>query len=219
MAALVQLSSGVAHELNNPLTAAVGLVDLLLEDEPKGTEKREDLKTIRDECMRCGKIIQDLLQFARQARSNKKRERINDLVERSLKAAGDPKSLPFEIVKDLAAGLPDVAADGARLEQAFAHIIDNARRAMKDSAHPRLAVKTEAVGGRVRIVFSDNGCGMTEEVLKRIFNPFFTTREVGQGTGLGLSVSRGIVKDHGGQIHVRSALFKGSTFTVELPTL
>ena len=218
LAAIGELASGVAHELNNPLTAVVGLTDLLLSDEPENTEKWEDLKTIKEQTVRCSKIIMNLLQFARQTKSEKKTADINDVLEMAVKLTEyDAKSSSVKVIKEYAAGMPRVTVDINHIQQVFLNILNNARHAMKGTAHPKLVIRTEASDGLVRVSFTDNGCGMTEEVRQKIFNPFFTTKEVGKGTGLGLSISYGIVKDHGGEIHVTSEPDEGTCFTVELP--
>ena len=160
----------------------------------------------------------NLLQFARQKKPEKKSLDMNEIVEKAVSLTEyDAKSSSVQIIKEYAKNLPEITADGNQLQQVFLNIINNARHAMKNVSHPKLVIKTEKSGGAVKVHFTDNGCGMTEDILKKVFNPFFTTKEVGKGTGLGLSISYGIVKDHGGEIHVTSEPDKGTCFTVELP--
>lgn len=220
LAAIGELASGVAHELNNPLTAIIGLTDLLLEGDGQKEEDRKDFTTIRFQADRCRKIILNLMHFARKHKTEKKEVRINDVIRSSLELAQyDFKSGSMECDVRLDEDLPPILADSYQLQQVFLNIMNNARHAMEGKTRPRLVITSRREDSKVSVGFEDNGCGMSREVLTNIFMPFFTTKEVGKGTGLGLSVSYGIVREHGGEIRVQSEPGKGSRFFVELPAV
>ena len=148
---------------------------------------------------------------------------MNDVLEDTLEfTAGQLSSHGVSISTDLIDGLPQVVGDRNQLQQVFANIIMNARNAV--NADGTIQVSTELVpgrdrGGEIKVTVKDNGCGISEANLERIFEPFFTTQKVGDGTGLGLSVSYGIVREHGGDIEVETAVGQGSAFAVLLPAL
>lgn len=217
MSAVGQLVAGVAHEINNPLTAVVGLTDLLLEDE-KNLERRQDLQIIKDQSMRCSNIIMNLLQFARQHKPEKKPVNINQVLEKSFSLlAYNTKSSSVCLEKELDPALPEIIADPNQLQQVFLNLIQNSRHALKDRPNPSILLKTERLGGKILIHVRDNGCGIPPESIRRVFDPFFTTKAPGEGTGMGLSISFGIVRDHDGDIRVESEVNNGTCFTVELP--
>lgn len=218
LASLGEMAGGVAHELNNPLTAIVGLSDLLLEGENKDSEKWEDLNTIKEQSVRCGKIVTNLLQFARQKKSEKKKASITHIIEDTLKLIDyEFKSSGIELVKEFSSELEEVTVDSQQIQQVFLNLINNARHALEGRPAPKIVIRTEQLEGKARVVFEDNGCGISEKNLSKIFDPFFTTKEVGKGTGLGMSISYGIVRDHNGDIRVESQEGKGARFTVEFP--
>ena len=220
LAAVGELAAGVAHELNNPLTTVIGLTDLLLEDEKKNSEKWDDLNKIKEQSARCGKIIANLLQFARQHHLEKKPERINEVVEKALELTQyQLETSGTKVVKDLDPSIPPVKLNSNQMQQVFINIIANAGDALKGHPKPKLFIKTEKIDGKVKISFTDNGCGIPDNIIGKIFDPFFTTKEVGKGTGLGLSISYGIVHDHGGETRVESKENAGTTFHIELPLL
>jgi signal transduction histidine kinase len=215
---LGELISGVAHELNNPLTGIIGLSELLLEKDVPDDVK-EDLKLIDKEVKRTASIVRSLLTFARKQESEKKPVNMNKAIEDVLKLrAYEQKVSNIEVDTRFAPDLPEVTADSFQLGQVFLNIIINAEYFMTQ-AHGRgtLTVTTERDGDIVRAAFADDGPGIAPEVLPRIFDPFFTTKPLGEGTGLGLSIAYGIVAAHGGKIYAESELGKGTTFIVELP--
>ncbi|HEY82461.1 MAG TPA: PAS domain S-box protein [Dehalococcoidia bacterium] len=218
LASLGELASGIAHELNNPLTSIVGFSDLLSgEDLPERV--KEDLKVINKEAHRAAGIVKNLLAFARKHPETKEPVDINEVIRQVLELrAYEQKVHNIEVKTHLAPDLPKVMANAFQLQQVFLNIIINAEYFMIE-AHKRgtLTITTERVGDIVRASFADDGPGIPKENLRRIFNPFFTTKEVGKGTGLGLSICHGIVAEHGGRIYAESELGKGATFTVELP--
>ena len=227
MAALGELVSGVAHELNNPLTAVVGYAQLLqlrdLDDDVK-----RDLQRIYEGARRSSKIVNDLLTFARSYRSERKPVDINQALEQMLSLrAYEMRVHNVKVTTDLSPDLPLTVGDPHRLEQVFLNLIVNAEQALGDmEGGGSITVRTFMPPDRpdvIRIEFEDSGPGVPAEVMGRIFDPFFTTKEVGKGTGLGLSICYGIVTEHGGRIWAenkadRAAGFgSGAIFVVELP--
>ena len=218
LASIGELSSGIAHELNNPLTSVIGFSQLLIQGNVPDNIK-EDLGIIYSEAQRAAVIVKNLLTFARKHAPVTQLSQINIVIEDVLRLrAYEQKVNNIEVEKHLAVNLPEIMMDPFQIQQVFLNIIVNAEFAMLE-AHQRgkLVITTEKSDGMVKITFTDDGPGITEANLKRIFNPFFTTKEVGKGTGLGLSICHGIVTEHGGKIYVRSAAGQGATFTVELP--
>jgi PAS domain S-box-containing protein len=220
LASVGEMASGIAHEINNPLTGVIGYAQLLLqEDLPENI--RKDLETINDGAQRVANVIQRLLAFARQSKPQRTYVHINEVVATTL----DLRSYHLEtsnikITVQLAPDLPVTIADAGQLQQVFLNLIVNAETEMKLArGSGKLSVKTQQTDNIIRISFKDDGPGIVEENLERIFDPFFTTRQVGQGTGLGLSVCYGIVSEHGGRIYAESKPGRGATFIVELPII
>jgi two-component system NtrC family sensor kinase len=218
MAAVGQLVSGVAHEVNNPLTAILGFADLLMENDDLPESARKDLRVILQEAQRTKQIVQNLLSFARQMPPQRKPLELNSILRRTVQLrAYDFQSHGVEVAEDLEQGLPYVIGDSHQLQQVFLNIVNNAYDAVRDTGRPaRIEIKTVNHGGFVEVLFRDNGQGITHP--DRIFDPFFTTKEVGKGTGLGLSICYGIVHEHGGEIVCHNnAGTEGATFIVRLP--
>jgi PAS domain S-box-containing protein len=218
LASVGELASGVAHELNNPLTGVIGLSQLLTE---RGVPQdiREDLDLIYSEAQRAANIVKNLLTFARRHQPAKELLNINDVIGKVLELrAYEERVNNIEAVIHLAADLPRIMADYFQLQQVFLNIIINAEHFMIET-HGRgtLTITTKRVGDGVSVSISDDGPGISQDDLGHIFDPFFTTKEVGKGTGLGLSICHGIVSAHGGQIFAESELGSGATFVVELP--
>ena len=219
LAAVGELAAGVAHELNNPLAAVQAFAQFLADRADLDEPMKSDVETIYREAQRASRITGSLLSFARRHKLEKQLISINETIEKSLELhAYRMKLSNIEVVMELAPDLPMTMADSDQMHQVFVNIITNAEQAMT-AAHGRgrLCVKTQSVGGMIRIAFADNGPGISEDNLKRIFDQFFTTKDVGKGTGLGLSICYGIVEEHGGRLYTRSKLGKGATFVVELP--
>lgn len=220
MVAVGQLVSGVAHEINNPLTGVIGYSQLLLSRQLDEKTKR-DVEQIYHEAERAAKIVRHLLSFARKHQPERRLIDLNQVVRESLELKTyDLKVNSIEIVEDLDAALPLTAVDPHQLQQVFLNLITNAEQAMID-AHGAgmLKVSTVGQGQTIQITFSDNGPGVAGEIQERIFEPFFTTKEVGQGTGLGLSVCYGVIEEHDGKISVDPAYTDGTRIVIELPVV
>jgi len=218
MAAVGQLVSGVAHEVNNPLTAILGFADLLMESPDLPDTARKDLRVILQEAQRTKQIVQNLLSFARQMPPQRNPLQLNSILRRTIQLRSyDFNSHGVEVIEHLDEGLPDVIGDAHQLQQVFLNILNNAYDAVREVGRPaRIEIMSTKSGEAVEVSFSDNGNGISHP--DRIFDPFFTTKEVGKGTGLGLSICYGIVKEHGGEILCHNNIGgKGATFIVRLP--
>ena len=218
MAAVGQLVSGVAHEVNNPLTAILGFTDLLVESPDIPDSARRDLRVILQEAQRTKQIVQNLLSFARQMPAQRRLVQLNAILRRTVQLrAYDFHSHDVEILERLDESLPEVIGDSHQLQQVFLNILNNAHDAVRETGRPaRIEIMSARNGTSVEVSFRDNGPGITHP--DRIFDPFFTTKEVGKGTGLGLSICYGIVREHGGEIVCHNNLdSEGATFIVRLP--
>jgi PAS domain S-box-containing protein len=218
MAAVGQLVSGVAHEVNNPLTAILGFADLLMENPEIPESARKDLRVILQEAQRTKQIVQNLLSFARQMPPQRNAVQLNTILRRTIQLRSyDFNSHGVDIVEHLDEELPEVIGDAHQLQQVFLNILNNAYDAVHEIGRSaRIEIMTTKAGEAVEVSFRDNGYGISHP--DRIFDPFFTTKEVGKGTGLGLSICYGIVKEHGGEIlcHNNSD-GQGATFIVRFP--
>ncbi len=220
MAAVGQLVSGVAHEVNNPLTAILGFSDLLMENPDVPESARKDLRVILEQAQRTKQIVQNLLSFARQMPPQRRPVQLNTILSRTVQLrAYDLHSRGVEVAEQLDPELPQAVGDAHQLQQVFLNILNNAYDAVRDTGRPaRIEIKTTNRGGFVEVLFRDNGYGISFP--ERIFDPFFTTKEIGKGTGLGLSICYGIVREHGGEILCHNnADGEGATFIVRLPAV
>ena len=220
MAAVGQLVSGVAHEVNNPLTAILGFADLLMENSELPESARKDLRVILQEAQRTKQIVQNLLSFARQMPPQRKPVQLNTILKRTIQLrAYDFHSRGVAVTENYDDNLPFVVGDSQQLQQVFLNILNNAYDAVREApGGPRIEISTSRNHPLVEVSFRDNGHGITHP--DRIFDPFFTTKQVGQGTGLGLSICYGIVKEHGGEILcTNNSTGPGATFTVRLPAI
>jgi PAS domain S-box-containing protein len=220
LASVGEMASGIAHELNNPLTGIIGLSDLITKQEMPDDVK-EDLMAINSEAQRCASIVKNLLAFARKHTQKREPVQVMKIVEDVLHIrAYEQKAQNITVDTQFPPSLSDVLADYFQIQQVFLNIILNAETAMIDAnGRGVLKITGEQADGHIRVSFSDDGPGISKENLRNIFNPFFTTKEVGKGTGLGLSICYGIVASHGGRIYAKSENGKGATFVVELPAL
>jgi len=218
LSSIGELASGIAHELNNPLTGVIGFSQLLLnKDLPD--EIKEDIEIIYSEARRAADVMKNLLIFARKHPPVKKLINVNSVIEKVLTLrAYEHKVENIQVVTRFADDLPLTMVDDFQMQQVFLDIVINAEHFMRE-AHQRgtLTITTRRIGDIIRASFRDDGPGIARENLDKIFNPFFTTKEVGEGTGLGLSICHGIVTEHRGNIYARSEPRKGATFVVELP--
>jgi len=219
MSAMGQLVSGVAHELNNPLSVIIGYGQLLLHREVPAPLKRP-LELIVSQGDRMAKIVRNLLYFARQRPPERAPVDLNQVIEQALALRANQLLLSgIEVERDFHPTLPPVSGDAQQLQQVFLNLLLNAEQAIASTGHPgRIVFRTapDDDGRGVRAQVIDDGPGIPPEVLPRVFEPFFTTKEVGAGTGLGLSVSYGIVSEHGGRLGVESEPGR-TAFTLELP--
>ena len=219
LGALGQLVSGVAHELNNPLSVIIGYGQLLLSrDVPPPLRRPVELMVAQGD--RMAKIVRNLLYFARQSPPERTAVYLQDLVEQTLALRVHQLSLSgITVRREYAEALPAIAADAHQLQQVFLNLLLNAEQAILGSGRGgEIVVRTGtgAMPDTVHVQVADNGPGIAAENVGRVFEPFYTTKDVGQGAGLGLSVSYGIVQEHGGRLTVESQP-GATTFTVELP--
>jgi two-component system, NtrC family, sensor kinase len=217
MASLGVLSSGIAHEINNPLGVILGYAGYLESKMSEDDPNYQYIHEIKRESKRCKKIVQDLLSYARTPRPTLEPTDLNDLLQQIVDFAANHTDMRgVTISTALASGLPQVELDGDQLRQVAINLILNAGGAMPDGGN--LTVSTELVDStHVRITFSDNGSGIQPESLEKIFEPFYTTKA--RGTGLGLAITRQIIEQHHGEIRIDSTVGKGTRVTVTLPTV
>jgi len=230
LASIGVLSAGIAHELNNPLTGVLTFTSLMRKKVKDGTEDAEDLDLVIRETKRCASIIRRLLDFAREKVPVKGFFDVNQVIEDTVRFVERPASLQrIDVTTTLDKTLPPVWGDADLIKQVVMNLLVNAQQAIDKEGlvqveshaitSAQLGSSTDASGAMVEISVRDNGCGIPQANLERVFDPFFTSKEVGKGTGLGLSVSYGIVKAHGGKISVESALGEGTVFRVLLPVI
>jgi two-component system NtrC family sensor kinase len=223
LSAIGELISGIAHELNNPLTGVMGYSQLLQMRGDLDERAKDSLVKINNLATRCQRIVQNLLSFARKQKPERTLTSINEIIERTVELRSYELQVNnIELLLELDPLLPRTIADAHQLQQVFLNVITNAEQAMLEAkGRGRLTIRTrnDNAGGRVVIEIADDGPGIPEQHLTKIFDPFFTTKEVGKGTGLGLSLAYGIIKEHAGNIYARSRLGEGSTFVIELPVI
>ena len=228
LAALGEMSSGLAHELNNPLSFVKGFnnrIKVVLEknEESMKDDISELVREIGYGAERMNTIISHFRDFSRLSENKFELVKVNEIVERSMEMFAEQLKMKC-IAADLqlCEGQPEIAGDGNRLQQVFVNLISNARDALDladENLKKKIIVSTKICSDKVVISFQDNGTGISKEKLKKVFDPFFTTKDVGKGTGLGLSISDGIIKDHHGEIVVGSTESVGSKFSIHLPLL
>lgn len=218
LSAVGEVVSGVAHELNNPLTAVLGFAQLLMGG-PIHSQPRKWAERIFEAALRCQNIVRDLLTFSRCHEHERRYLGLNGIVEKTV----DMKAYQLQVdgirvVNKLDSSLPKTMLNFNQVQQVLMNLINNAQQALASRGKGgTLSFTTFVRGGAIVLEVADDGPGMPPEVLGRIFEPFFTTKPVGQGTGLGLSVSYGIIRDHGGRIWADSHMGRGTKFAIELP--
>jgi signal transduction histidine kinase len=216
LATIGQLAAGVAHELNEPLGSILGFAQLATKIPDLPAPVETDLKKIINASLHAREVIKKLMVFARQMPPQKTPVNLNQVAEEGLYflEARCAKS-GIEVVRSYAEHLPEIIADPSQLHQVLINLVVNALQAMPEGG--KLTIKTERLDGHVALIVEDTGVGMAPDILRKIFVPFFTTKDIHEGTGLGLSVVHGIVTSHGGTISVESKPGVGTRFGVELP--
>jgi signal transduction histidine kinase len=218
LASIGQLSAGIAHEINNPMGIILGYTQLLLRNEDRDSEKYADLKTIEKHVRNCKSIVEGLLNFARTSKPREDIIHIDEAMDDVLNFIQQHAGLDnIEVKKDYNPDVPQMLLDEKKIKQVLMNLIMNAKHAIGDKGVLSLSTWMNNSGCQVMIRIADTGYGIEKKNLAQIFDPFFTTKPTGEGTGLGLSVSYGIIKNHGGEILVESKIGEGSTFTIVLP--
>jgi len=220
LAAVGEMAAGVAHELNNPLTTVIGFVELILHDLPRNAPQRDDLELVLEEAQRTRGVVRRLLDFSLPTENIQVRTDLNSLVEDTLALVQhQARAGNIEIALDLDRDLPCITVDPNQIKQVLLNLLHNAILAMpKGGIINMKTLRVQREGQNwLSVIVCDTGEGIASNNIDRIFEPFFTTRPPGSGSGLGLSVSYGIISDHGGSIEVESSLGQGSRFTIYLP--
>jgi two-component system NtrC family sensor kinase len=217
LASLGELVAGIAHEINNPLTGILVFTSLMGSDAKLHPALKSDLDTIIRETERCASIVRGLLEFARESIPQKNLSSLNGIMDAALALVRHQSMFQnIDIVKNYHQAIPDVMVDHNQVEQVFVNMLLNAGHAMPEGGELTIGSGVTKDGGYAYITITDTGCGIPEEIMSRIFDPFFSTKE-NKGTGLGLSISYGIINNHGGMIEVQSTVGVGTTFTIMLP--
>ena len=218
LASLGQLAAGVAHEINNPLGLILGYTQLLLREGATAEGMTDDLRTIEKQTRNCKKIVEDLLNFARKSGTYLSEVKINQALDAVIDVVRKQLELDNILIRTrYDENLPEIAGDTEKLKQVFMNMLINARQAIGKNGEILITTGVDPGRRSVVISFKDDGPGIAPDILDKIFDPFFTTKPTGQGTGLGLSVSYGIVEDHQGDIQVSSVVGAGAEFRIRLP--
>jgi CheY-like chemotaxis protein len=214
-----QMLAGVAHELNNPLTAILGVTELLRDRQGTDDPTKRQLDLTHRQARRAARIVQNLLEFSRPASPQKKPLDVNGLIERTLQLHEHSlRRNNIEVDFHPQAGLPGVIGDANQLIQVFLNLVTNAEQAIREVRETgRIQIRFAPTANRIVVTVQDDGVGIRPEALPRIFDPFYTTKRPGGGTGLGLSICMSIIREHGGNIEAESLPAGGSAFTVYLP--
>ena len=218
MASLGQLAAGVAHEINNPLSGILIDASLILEELDKDNAIKNDIQNIIVDTHRCKDIVKNLLAYSRQTEMKRELFNVNDVIDQTLAFLGHHALLQnITIDKEFSASMLMCEGDKNQLVQVFTNIIINAAHAITGKGNITMRTSRDKPEGKIYIEFSDTGCGISEEALPRIFDHFFTTKEEGKGTGLGLGTVQSIIQKHEGNIKVKETSPEGTTFLIELP--
>ncbi|MBI5479998.1 MAG: PAS domain-containing protein [Deltaproteobacteria bacterium] len=223
LASLGRLAAGVGHEINNPIAVILGFTEVLLEAAPEGSEQREILKRVERQGLACKRIVENLLAFAHLPQQGGDRTDVNQDVRAILEILDHAlKTRRIDLRLELAEGLPPTRADSGQLQQVFMNLTNNAMAAMPDGGALAVSTRLGPLSKLVEVAFADSGCGIRREHADKVFEPFFPTKQVGEGTGLGLSVSHAIVAKFGGTISFETRTAgdpggpPGTTFLVSL---
>jgi signal transduction histidine kinase len=216
LAAMGTLSAGVAHEVNNPLASISSLIQMMESQDDLDSETKEKLKLIRNQIHRISQVTKDMMDFARVRPAAKSEVDINEIIESSLRLASFDKSFQkLTIEQSLDKSIPRVFIDSDQFQQVFLNLFLNARDAMPNGG--KLSIQTKQNEQYVEIEIKDSGVGIDQKDIKKIFDPFYTTKSTGQGTGLGLAVCYGIITAHDGQIEVSTKVDGGTLFSIFIP--
>ncbi len=216
MASIGQLAAGVAHEINNPLTGILFYANLRLETMDPDDPDRPEVEAVTEDVQRCKEIVQNLLAYSRQSSPMKDIIQLNDLVDQSLCLIRDPKMFRnIEIQRDFCLQMVLVHVDKNQVSQVIINLVINAVSAMNHKGTLTLRTHRDKSAGKAYLEVSDTGCGIDQDALSKIFDPFYTTKPPGEGTGLGLSTAYGLVKENKGEIHVKQTGPGGTTFLLE----
>lgn len=219
LAIIGQLAANVAHELNNPLVGIITYSNLLLEEQPVTDRSTEFLNKIVLQANRCKDIVRGLLDFSRAPKPDKTLFNINTVVKQCISLLED-QALFLNIKTQLDLGeIPMAVIDPSQIERVFMNIIINGAEAMNGNGLLNIITRFDSEESCVEIQIKDTGTGITDENLEKIFDPFFTTKEAGHGVGLGLAISYGIIREHGGTVTVKSKLGIGTSFIIRLPAI
>lgn len=225
MASIGKMAAVLAHEINNPLSGILTYAKLLrkwVDTEDGGKSRRgeidDSLDLIASESRRCGDLVKNLLTFSRTTPMNLQATNLNQVIDRALRLIQHQLDLAgIQVEPNLDPELPPVICDGAHIEQVLLALMMNALDAMPQGGNLWLTSKASREDNTIKIIVRDDGCGISPEILPRLFEPFLTTKESGRGVGLGLAISRSILERHNGTIEVQSEVGRGTTFTVSLP--
>ena len=225
MASIGKMAAVLAHEINNPLSGILTYAKLLrkwIDSEDSGKSRHKDiddsLDLIASESRRCGDLVKNLLTFSRTTPINLQPTNLNQVIERALRLIQHQLDLAaIQVQPELDLELPLVTCDGAQVEQVLLALMMNALDAMPQGGNLWVSSNLNRKDGCVQITVRDDGCGISPDILPRLFEPFLTTKETGRGVGLGLAISRSILERHNGTIEVQSEVGRGTTFTVTLP--
>lgn len=216
LATIGQISAGVAHELNEPLSSILGFAQIIKKSPKLPKQEKEDIERIVKASLHAREVIKKLMIFTRQMPPQKNEIDLNQIVEESLDFLESRCAKEnVEVVSSLSEALPRITADSSQLTQVLVNLVINAVQAMEGGG--KLKISTYSIHGYVCLSVEDTGVGMSKDLIKKIFNPFYTTKGIGKGTGLGLPVVHGIVSSHGGKIEVESQEGRGSRFLVKFP--
>lgn len=215
-----QLAAGIAHEINNPLGVILCHIDLLKDEAELSNEAQQDLAVIEKHAGNCRTIIADLLKFAHQQRTVKQSASINSIIGEVVSMVSSQfQKGKIAIDIQLQNDLPEILLDVEKIKQVILNLLINSSHAIQDKGKIAISSRYDEISNNCTVIIEDNGAGIPQEKLANIFDPFFTTKPPGQGTGLGLSVSYGIIKDHNGEIKAESEPEKNTRFIITLPVL